>query len=272
MSALIDKNREGFPLGYTVITQENGDDPNVLMDFGIQRMQKGDRLNEMNAKETAFILMSGRAEVKFFERSSEKIFIVERKSLFEEAPTVLHLGCNTPAEIHCLSDFAEWSVVRTSNLNSFEPKLFLPADIQSELRGKNLAQEACVRNVRLVFDQNLRKGSNLVIGEVVNFPGRWSSYPPHFHAQPEIYHYRFTLPQGYGHAELGEEVFKVRSHSTLKIKGGLEHGQVSAPGYGMYYLWLIRHLENFPYTGFEFLPEHKWILDPKNQGWEPNLL
>jgi 5-deoxy-glucuronate isomerase len=103
----------------------------------------------------------------------------------------------------------------------------------------------------------------------VNYPGRWSSYPPHHHDQPEIYHYRFTDPDGYGHAELGDDVLKVRTNDTVFIPPGLDHGQVSAPGYGMYYLWMIRHLPGNPYTGFTFAKEHQWTLNPKKQGWKP---
>jgi 5-deoxy-glucuronate isomerase len=53
------------------------------------------------------------------------------------------------------------------------------------------------------------------------------------------------------------------------IRGGEDHAQVSAPGYGMYYLWVVRHLPGNPYKGFEFTEEHKWLLDAKNQGWLP---
>jgi 5-deoxy-glucuronate isomerase len=149
--------------------------------------------------------------------------------------------------------------------------LFLPNDVKPEYRGMGLVQDACLRNVRLVFDHENRGQSKLVVGEVVNYPGRWSSYPPHHHDQPEIYHYRFTLPQGYGHGEVGEDVFKIRNGDTLSIEGGHDHAQVSAPGYGMYYLWIVRHLENNPYLGFEFTEEHRWVLDPANQGWEPKV-
>jgi 5-deoxy-glucuronate isomerase len=128
-------------------------------------------------------------------------------------------------------------------------------------------QGACEREVRLIFDRATRPYSNLVVGEVINFPGRWSSYPPHRHEQPEIYHYRFTKPQGYGHAELGERVFKVRHGDTLKIVAGETHAQVSAPGYGMYYLWIVRHLDAAPYTGFTFDSDHEWTLDSAQQGW-----
>jgi 5-deoxy-glucuronate isomerase len=99
------------------------------------------------------------------------------------------------------------------------------------------------------------------VGEVVSLPGRWSSYPPHHHAQPEIYYYRFDPPQGYGHAELGDEVFKVHQHDLLRITAGNDHAQAAAPGYHMYYLWAIRHLDGNPYTGFEYTETHKWTFE-----------
>src|SRR5690606_38822643 len=101
--------------------------------------------------------------------------------------------------------------------------------------------------------------------------GRWSSYPPHHHAQPEIYHYRFTMPQGYGHAEVGEAVHKVRQGDTVMIPGGMDHAQVSAPGYGMYYLWVVRHLEGSLFTGYEFTKDLDMLVNPEKQCWKPKL-
>jgi 5-deoxy-glucuronate isomerase len=96
---------------------------------------------------------------------------------------------------------------------------------------------------------------------VITYPGRWSSYPPHHHPQPELYYYRFDRPQGYGHAECGDEVYKVREHDVLRIPGGRDHAQCAAPGYHMYYLWTIRHLEGARYAGFETTPDHRWTFE-----------
>lgn len=255
---------QGFADGYTAITSEGERELDVGMDFGIHRQAPGIEIREAHLKESAWLLMGGAAEIDCAGRATR----VERRSLFNEPPTVLHVGPRTPVVLRSLGR-VEWVVARASNTRRFEPRLFLPGELEPEYRGSGLAQGTCLRNVRLVFDRKARPESNLVLGEVINFPGRWSSYPPHHHPQPEIYHYRFTLPQGYGHAELGERVFKVRAYDTLKIKDGATHAQVSAPGYGMYYLWVVRHLQGNPYTGFEYEPEHRWILEPKNQGWLP---
>lgn len=265
--ALVQRGGKEFEDGYTEITKEGEAGINAGIDFGIHRVGKDQIIDEKNPKESAWLLMSGSAELRF----AGKTVRVQRKSLFDEPPVVLHLSRETPVSIKSVDGASEWAVCRTSNEKKFEPHLFLADEVEFEYRGKGLVQEACLRNVRQVFDKKRRPESNLVLGEVVNFPGRWSSYPPHHHAQPEIYHYRFTLPQGYGHAEVGEEVLKVRQGDTVKIPGGLDHAQVSAPGYGMYYLWAVRHLPGNPYTGFEFTEDHKWLLSPENQGWVPQI-
>ncbi len=242
--------------------------PDLGIDFGLLRPREGEVISEAHASESVWVLLRGAAELEFAGQRAT----VRRTSLFEEPPSVLHLGPGTPVTIRTLQPDTEWAVVRTANERAFPPRLFLPADLTPEYRGAGLVQNTALRNVRLIFDRATRPEANLVLGEVVNFPGRWSSYPPHHHDQPEIYHYRFTAPAGYGHAELGDHVLKVRPGDTVVIPPGLDHAQVSAPGYGMYYLWIIRHLPGNPYTGFTFAEEHKWTLDPRQQGWRPTDL
>jgi 5-deoxy-glucuronate isomerase len=165
---------------------------------------------------------------------------------------------------------AEFTVYRTKNRKPFRPALYRAEDVADERRGQGQVGNACLRLVRTIFDRrNSDANAELVLGEVVTLPGRWSSYPPHHHAQPEIYHYRFTKPQGYGHAELGDEVLKVRQNDTVKILAGLDHAQCAAPGYGMYYAWVIRHLPDNPYTVPEFTAEHRWVMEPGADHWRP---
>lgn len=257
----------GFPDGYTAITRESEIPApgQPSMDFGIQRQKAGEVLSENSPKETAWVLLRGAAEIEFAGRRAS----VKRTNLFDEPPSALHVSPGTAVSLRAGKEGAEWAVIRTSQTKSFPPRLYLPTDLQPEYRGAGLVQGACLRNVRLIFDYSTRPEANLVVGEVVNYPGRWSSYPPHHHLQSEIYHYRFTQPQGYGHAEVGDDVMKVRENDTVFIPPNLDHAQVSAPGYGMYYLWMIRHLPGNPYKGFTFTEDHKWTLDPAQQGWQP---
>lgn len=262
---LITSHRDGFDVGYTSILSEEDAPPGMGMDFGIHVFRSGERIDQTLSKECIWLLLHGEARIAV----DDDEMVVQRGSLFDEAPTALHVGPGTRVRLRAQSHHVEWAFVATTSDGPFEPRLFSPHDVEPEYRGLGLAQGTCLRNVRLIFDRDNRPKSNLVIGEVINYPGRWSSYPPHHHAQPEVYHYRFSEPQGYGHGEVGDRVFKVRNHDTLRIPGMNDHAQVAAPGYAMYYLWIVRHLEGLPYTGFEFTPDHAWVLDPKASIWEP---
>ncbi len=262
--ALIRPPSGGFPFGETALCHEADD---VGLDCAIVRQRAGDVLERSDPKECAWLLLDGRVDVAVAGHEAP----LARASLFDERPSVVHAAASSPVRLAARTD-VEWLLARATNAASFAPRIFLPGDTTSEARGRGLVQDACLRVVRLVFDLDTRPESQLVLGEVVNLAGRWSSFPPHHHGQPELYHYRFTKPQGYGHAELGDEVLKVKSHDTVKITGAVDHPQVAAPGYGMYYAWIVRHRPNDPYRGFTFAPEHAWILEGNDPGYSPKEL
>lgn len=210
------------------------------------------------SQEGAWVLLRGSVRFGF----GEEIVEASRGSLFADRPTMLHAPSGVDVELVPGLEGAElaWAEV-ASGEGSFDPRLYLPDEVRCEQRGKGRLEDASHREVRtIVDDDNGPPASRLVVGEVVTKPGRWSSYPPHHHPQPEIYHYRFTREQGYGHAELGEQVVKVRKGDTTLISPGETHAQCAAPGYGMWYLWVIRHLPNARYTIPVFEPEHRWTM------------
>jgi 5-deoxy-glucuronate isomerase len=237
------------------------------MDFGLLALRAGTVHREVTALESVFVLLAGAVRVEM----AGECHAATRGSLLDEKPATFHCGHGTPITIRSTAGTAEFAVIRARNPRRLSPRYYPADEVTTEDRGAGLVQGACRRFVRTIFDHATRPDSMLVVGEVVNPPGRWSSYPGHHHPQPELYHYRFWPTQGYGHAELGDAVFKVRYGDTISIPGGLDHAQVSAPGYAMYYLWVVRHLPRRPYKGFTYSPEHSWLLDAREQGWQPKL-
>jgi 5-deoxy-glucuronate isomerase len=268
MSRLIDAHRSGFPPGFTAITRCDDASNDTRLGLGVLVLPSGQSYDAQVRCETAWLLMSGRVRVT--DDSQQREF--ERGSLFDESASCLHAAAGATVRIEASSD-AELTVYDCANVQPFATRWFGPDDVPNEHRGRGQVRNRSLRFVRTVFDgRNSPPQVELVLGEVVTLPGGWSSYPPHHHPQPEIYHYRFTAPQGYGHAELGETVVKVRQYDTVCIPPGKDHAQCAAPGYGMYYSWVIRHLPGQPYTVPEFAPEHSWTMAPSAAFWWPREL
>lgn len=244
------------------VAGEAEDDTGI--DFGVLKLGSGQQWMIRTTQETAVVLFSG--SIKLSVNDSLPIF-AKRSSLFDEQPFCLHVPLNTKVTL-LACEAAELAITGTENPLTFPVQIILPEKMVSEHRGADWVDQSCYRLVRTILDRsNTPHECQLVVGEVVNFPGRWSSYPPHHHPHPEIYHYRFTDDRGYGFCQLGEEVYRVRSHDTVKILNNVDHPQCAAPGYGMYYLWIIRHLPSLPYTSPEFTEEHSWVMQHAESPW-----
>jgi 5-deoxy-glucuronate isomerase len=225
----------------------------------------GECLAEETDVETAWLLMNGKLKGS----AGGEAFELERHSLFDESASCVHASAGTRVSMEAIAP-TELTVYQCPNRKEFPARVYKPSDVPNEHRGKGQVAERCLRFVRTIFDgRNAPENAEMVLGEVVTLPGGWSSYPPHHHRQPEIYHYRFTEPQGYGHAELGDDVFKVNDRDTICIPPGLDHAQCAAPGYGMCYSWVIRHLPDDPYTIPDFTEEHAWTMDKDAVYWWP---
>lgn len=261
--------RQGKPFkyGYNPITRMDEAEDNTMMDFGILRLAKGQTETMLDdAKETAFLLISGEVTLKW--QGNEKT--IKRNSCFDDDPWVLHVPKGVKVTATGVSEDTEINITKTTNDRVFDSKLYTPAECASEERGKGTLREASTRIVRTVFDYSNADYSNLVVGEVIDYPGKWSSYPPHYHPQPEIYFYKFNPENGFGYAELGENVVKVKNNDTVKILNCATHPQATAPGYAMYYIWVIRHIDGNPYASPKypvFIPEHLWTTDKNAKIW-----
>jgi 5-deoxy-glucuronate isomerase len=126
-----------------------------------------------------------------------------------------------------------------------------PQTVPDEARGEGTT----ARRVRTYI-----AAGELVVGETLNPPGGWSSWPPHQHTHEEIYLYRFDPRHGFGvHASLAADgpssspswnrsmALVVRDGDIVRITDG-EHPVVAAPGCTMYYLWALAGDTDVPDT------------------------
>ncbi|MCO5999940.1 5-deoxy-glucuronate isomerase [Actinoallomurus rhizosphaericola] len=124
------------------------------------------------------------------------------------------------------------------------------------------------RTVRTILGPGDSAG-RLLLGETINPPGNWSSYPPHKHDthEPprevkleEVYLFKLDPENGFGvqirYDGEGEECFTVRDGDVAAIPAGY-HPVVAAPGYRLCYLWVMagQGRQMIPYLD----PEHAWV-------------
>lgn len=264
----------GFKKGYNPIINFKElpwDNPkNPKMNFGILIMDAKEIWNLHEAMEKVVILLKGAVILEWTSASQKKSEekSIARSSIFDENPWCLHVPQDCYIEIEAESETAELAIISTPNDTIFPDKLYSPLDCISEERGKGTMKETSTRIVRTIFDDTNSPKSNLVVGEVINYPGKWSSYPPHHHEQPEFYHYRFLPEQGFGFSMLGKDAVQVHHGDTVLIFNE-DHAQTSAPGYAMYYIWAIRHLDGKRYGPStntpEFTLEHTWVMKPESE-------
>jgi 5-deoxy-glucuronate isomerase len=248
----------------------------MLTEFGILKLLPGERWESSagaggrsKTDEQCWLLAAGSAQINWGSEGAE----ISRPNLFDHSPFCLSVPAGSVVTIDAGKDGAEFCYTATDNPKPFRAKLFTPSECGSEFRGAGTMRETSTRIVRTVFDDTNRPESNLVIGEVIGVPGKWSSYPPHQHPQPEIYYYRFLPYNGFGLTVIGETPYLIKDKDTILIREGEVHPQVTAPGYAMWYLWIIRHLEGAHYGPATetpiFTEEHKWVMGNENKIWQP---
>ena len=215
----------------------------MMMDVRVYRMKQGEtRTFCRQGEETAILLMSGEVEFHY----DEKCETARRKDVFTESPYALHVCTGKCVEVKALQD-TEILVQCTKNDTVFDSKLYTPEDAPWSYSCVGKFGNVAKRRVNTIFDKEIAPWSNMVLGEVLNDRGNWSGYLPHRHPQPELYYFKFDRPEGFGASFVGDKVFKSVDNSFSAITGGNLHPQAVAPGFQMYTVWMIRHLDDDPW-------------------------
>lgn len=230
----------------------------AMMDVALLVMEAGDTYTfDENAKEIAIMPFFGELTLSWNDKTAE----VNRPNPFDYNPTCLHVCKGTKVTITAKAECNIY-IQKTLNEKEFDAKLYTPDQTHTWARGNAGELMGCIkRDVRTCFDLDNAPYSNMVLGEVVNLPGKWSSYPPHHHPQPEVYFYHYDKPQGFGAGWANDEIYETR-HNGLAIITDKMHSQVTAPGYSCCYAWGIRHIDGNPWDKTRIDDtEHLWLLE-----------
>ena len=244
----------------TLITPEHEDD---LIGLAVADLDAGESFEDGGKLETAIVVLGGVIEV---EANGEPLGPAGGRSSVFEGPgyaiyappgTALRLRARGPAEI----------VIATAPPGAGAPakaRIIQPAD----QRIAEVGRDNWIRTIRTILGPEHAAG-RLLVGETINPPGGWSSYPPHKHdreAPPhevrlkEVYFFKVDPPGGFGiqmlYDEGGEKALIVRDGDIASIPRGY-HPVVAAPGFSLYYLWVMAGdgRRMIPYLD----PAHAWV-------------
>jgi 5-deoxy-glucuronate isomerase len=257
------KQNGNFQHGYNSITSLDGAYKEMMMDYGVLKLNEGLGYNDTAQLEKVYLLMYGHVNVE----CAGKNYEIVRESFLDDDFWIIDVPENETIKVTGIGSDSEIAVIRTENHKKFQPKIHDKDNSIIETRGKGFMNETGTRIVKTFMDFSLTPESNLMIGEDIHYPGKWAGFPSHSHDQPEIYFYKFYPGNGFGLLKLGDEGVLLEHNDTVTIAPGLVHPQVSAPGYAMYFLWIIRHLDGNPYICPDFEEQHLWVEQPGAKYW-----
>lgn len=254
--------------GFTKIASI-GDGGLELSEFGIIKLKKSQTyMAEEAPVETALIILSGKCTIKGddFEFKS----LGGRKDVFSGKPFTAYIPCKKNYGITAETDELEiaWTTA-PSDKTDIAPYFISPEQVKEA----HIGNENYQRDAYLMLTDEF-PSAHLFIGEAFVPSGNHASYPPHRHDfdnlpeevdMEEIYFFRFSPKQGYGIQKIYTDnrsidfTCTVEENDTTLMPEGY-HPVINAPGYTMYYLWIMAGKNNRKFQSV-IDPNHKWILE-----------
>lgn len=232
--------------------------------FGILNLKKSSYSEKSLDLETILVILSGKCSVRVDGNKWDSIG--ERDDVFGGKAYAIYIPPNSDFTVEAIEK-VEIAVCKAPASFKGEPKLIIPSEVKLNVVGKNNWQ----RNVYDIVRDNIN-AEKLVVGETINPSGNWSSYPPHKHDETsenevkmeEIYFFKIKPEQGFGFQRLYnpdrslDETYTIENNDLIIIPKGY-HPVVTAPGYKLYYLWVLAGETRTLKPNDD--PNHSWIKD-----------
>lgn len=263
-------------LGYNCLLSPG--EMQYLDEFGVFKGRTGDRYQwDMGDREAVVVFLSGRC--RLWVNGQDHSVVGGRRSVFDGNAWSLYAPNGTRVEIEVV-DEAEVAISLARVPTQASAQLIRP----EEVRVRDVGVWNWRRDVKDMVDGRV-PATRLVVGETVNPPGNWSSWPPHKHdihhppyesKQEEIYFFKVSPASSFGVARLFtaegdiDEVYPIRDNSLLLIRRGY-HPIAAAPGTRVYYLWTLagENRDLIPNDA----PDYRWMRDTEAvmREWQRNL-
>ena len=217
-------------------------------------------------QETALIVLSGTCAVRGEGFAFDKVG--QRKNVFDGKPATVYLPAGNGYTVDAVTD-VEVAVCRAASDRNGTPQFIAPDAVKDVTIGR----DNWTRTAYLIVGDDV-PAHCLFIGEAIVPPGNWASFPPHRHDEDalpdevdmeEIYFFRFDRPGGFGIQKIYtddrsiDETITFEENDTLLIPEGY-HPVVAAPGYMMYYLWIMAGTVNRKFLSRQD-PAHRWVAE-----------
>ncbi len=240
-----------------ILTPQNSD--LKFLSFSIIKEEKGILRGNTEKEESVFIITEGKCN---FYIEKNLIGVMKRKNVFEEPPCAVYL----PPFFEYSIEFekkTEICVVGCIGKGIGKPK-FLNS---KEIRFRRVGEETYFRNITDIIPETFL-AEKLIVGETINDPGNWSSFPPHKHdknnppneyALEEIYFFKIFPPTGFGMIRIFDEnednLFLIKNNEIVTIPKGY-HPVSVIPKHQIYYLWALagekREMKTSVHPDFKF--------------------
>jgi len=238
----------------------------ALLDFEIVYVEKGEKKDWYSDEyESVFVIIEGSCSIS----SEEERWDLQRRSVFVDTASAIFISPK-----HTLSITAKektiLAVCKARADKKFKTTYIPKENIVSEIRGEKGFKRK-VFNIVNTETQTQR----IAVGETINEPGEWSSFPPHKHdvfikenekiievPLEEAYYFRIEPKTGFGFQRLYtkdglfDEAYVIQDGDVTHIPRGY-HPVANIPGHKLYYLWMLAGEERKYIWNTD--PDFKWI-------------
>jgi len=259
MTLIRGKSRRG---GYTQLVESGR---HGLEYIGLGLLSLGDGQvweTKFQGQEAVIVVLGGQCDVSSGGTTWDGLG--QREDVFDGPPTSVYFP--PESECHVVGRGPVCAAVCTALAERGPaPTVISPDDVVSREVGRSSFQ----RTVRTIVSADSLPAQRILVGETLNPPGRWSSFPPHKHdchrppeesKLEEVYYYRVRPKQGFGFQRVYgdglDETYAIQDGDSVAISHGY-HPVAAAPGYELYYLWVLAGEERVMRPCED--PNHAWV-------------